>query len=362
MYTIRNTQNIHEPYMLPTVHNYKYKLDLNEMTFPLPKGLNDIIKSTYTLENLCRYPTCDEVNSELLKLIAEHTCTDSNNIALTCGSDNALKLICSVILSKCRNILIITPTYPQFALTVSYFTKCNIDYVNIEHKDSMEVILSKINDRLKHCHYDACYIVTPNMPLGYSIPVRDIENLLTLFNDTLFIIDHAYVEYSKHKCDSLIYTHDNIVITRTFSKFFALSSLRIGYVIAPTKTIQLLMAGNTTKDVTQIAINSATFALQNVQHYDNILEECRKIKDYVDVRMKDIIKNNNFFTDFCVGDGPYFIIFSKDSAFLTEYMRKHNIYIRNKHSDIPNSVRISFAPYDTIVDVLNIAQHCSLDD
>ena len=76
-----------------------------------------------------------------------------------------------------------------------------------------------------------------------------------------------------------------------FSKFFSLPSLRIGYIIAQNKTIDLLMAGNTTKDVTQLAINAAICVLKNKQHYAYILDECHIIKNYVSIQMEEIIKN-----------------------------------------------------------------------
>ena len=66
------------------------------------------------------------------------------------------------------------------------------------------------------------YICNPNNPTGNVHTIEYIESLLGLFPDTLFLIDEAYYEFSGQSAKDLVLRYDNILISRTMSKAFAL--------------------------------------------------------------------------------------------------------------------------------------------
>ena len=65
-----------------------------------------------------------------------------------------------------------------------------------------------------------------------------IENLLKIFNKTTFLIDEAYFEYSKNvSVVCLLEKYNNLIVTMTFSKFFGLANMRVGYIITSDKRV-----------------------------------------------------------------------------------------------------------------------------
>jgi histidinol-phosphate aminotransferase len=82
------------------------------------------------------------------------------------------------------------------------------------------------------------YIANPNNPTGSYLTKDEMARLHAgLRKDILLVIDSAYAEYvTADDYDAgaaLVSAHDNVVMTRTFSKIHGLAGLRIGWMYAP---------------------------------------------------------------------------------------------------------------------------------
>ncbi len=78
------------------------------------------------------------------------------------------------------------------------------------------------------------YVANPNNPTGSFLPASEIARLHAgLPSDTLLVIDQAYGEYLAEGEDDggleLAAAHDNVLVTRTFSKIYGLAGERIGW-------------------------------------------------------------------------------------------------------------------------------------
>jgi histidinol-phosphate aminotransferase len=82
------------------------------------------------------------------------------------------------------------------------------------------------------------YIANPNNPTGSYLTRDEMAKLHAgLPPQVLLVIDAAYGEYVPHKDYEagveLVTRHDNVVMTRTFSKLYGLAALRLGWMYAP---------------------------------------------------------------------------------------------------------------------------------
>jgi histidinol-phosphate aminotransferase len=84
------------------------------------------------------------------------------------------------------------------------------------------------------------------------------------------VFDEAYDEYVEHpwKPNVLPYVLDgrNVIITRTFSKAYALAGLRVGYALAPPEIANYLNRGRSPFNVNMIAQYAAAAALSDTEH------------------------------------------------------------------------------------------------
>lgn len=89
------------------------------------------------------------------------------------------------------------------------------------------------------------YIANPNNPTGTWLDDGAVRSLLDqLPSDALLVLDEAYAEYVTEAAYPdgvrLLADYPNLVVTRTFSKAFALAGLRIGYAVSHPAVAELI--------------------------------------------------------------------------------------------------------------------------
>ena len=78
------------------------------------------------------------------------------------------------------------------------------------------------------------YLANPNNPTGTLLPGSEVRRLHAgLRSDIVFVYDAAYAEYIDDPAYEdgfgLARDHDNVIVTRTFSKIYGLAAERIGW-------------------------------------------------------------------------------------------------------------------------------------
>ena len=212
------------------------KLSSNESPFTPPKkvfeGSLNLIKSS----NL--YPDGDSL--ELKQKIAEKFSLNAKNIICGNGSDDILSVVaqtfstsnCEVICSEFGFIY-----YPIIARA----SGCKVITAKSENLNvSCNNILTKITKRTK-----IIFIANPNNPTGTIILRKELISFLDKVpKNIIVVLDGAYSEFitdNKYSDGTdLINKYKNLIVTRTFSKIFALAGLRLGWGYSNSQIIELL--------------------------------------------------------------------------------------------------------------------------
>lgn len=110
------------------------------------------------------------------------------------------------------------------------------------------------------------YLANPNNPTGTWFAHDAFAAFLARVpGDTLVVIDEAYAEIADApdfaSALSLLAAHRNLVVTRTFSKAYALAGLRVGYAVAHPNVIALLERLRESFNVNAVALAAAEAAL-----------------------------------------------------------------------------------------------------
>ena len=248
------------------------KLDWNEASIPPSPKVMDRIKNI--LKEPCffnLYPTT--YNDELITLLSEFVKLPRENIQYFGSSDALHEYICKVFISVGDPVMILGPSYDNFRLTCQangaevFFTYYNHDFTfNPKH---FEADINRVEPAV-------VYICNPNNPTGNVHQQLYIEYLLNEFPDTLFLLDEAYYEFSGITCKDLVLKYDNILISRTMSKAFALANFRVGYLIASKDNVQFMNRIRNPKNLTTFAQEAACGALSDVQYMWNYVDEVHK--------------------------------------------------------------------------------------
>jgi histidinol-phosphate aminotransferase len=345
-----------EPYKIPSTTDYKYKMDMGEWSFPIHPSVTNELKN---FNNLYRYGVLDDGFNNLLNLIKKYNglAGETDNVLLTNGSDNALRLILELFATEDSKILIPVPSYVHFECMLDTFKvrevkKPYMDYdlTNIELYD---FLFNELSGK-----YDLCYLVNPSMPIGHILTHANIKNLLSTHPNTLFVVDEAYIEFSKNiTCASLIEEFNNLIVVRTFSKFFSLASLRLGYLMTNPNLMQLLKPYYNYKDITKIAVNCATQSLTHINFYDDNKEMYFKLKARIINNLQQLVKKNDKITDYIMNEGMYFTIICKDPTDLKKHFDSYSIAVRNKDCDIRGAIRLTINNEEITEKVFEVLNH-----
>lgn len=275
-----------EPYV-PGKHidEVKREFGLNEIiklaSNENPLGASNKVKSAIaeSLPHLHQYP--DGNSTKLRHKLAAHLECSPENLIVGNGSDEILKLIGEAYLSSKDQVIIADPTFSEYRF-IANLMGAEIRLVPLcQYRHDLDAMLAQVNVRTK-----IVFICNPNNPTGTLVTEQELRQFLSQIpQNILVVIDEAYYEYvtaeEYPQTISLLKQHPNIIITRTFSKVYALAALRIGYAIADHEIIQNLNRVKEPFNVNYLAQIAATAGLEDQEHVQQSIAVNEQGKQYL---------------------------------------------------------------------------------
>lgn len=169
--------------------------------------------------------------------------TDINpdNIVVTSGTSSGMLLLFSALLNPKDEVIISDPHYACYANFINYVQGVPVTVPVFENNGFLytpEAIKEKITSKTK-----AILINSPSNPTGMLIPEKRMKQIVDIAKDNnLYIIsDEIYHGLVYEEKENSIYEfYDKAFVLNGFSKFFAMTGLRLGYVIAPAKFVRAM--------------------------------------------------------------------------------------------------------------------------
>lgn len=343
-----NTYNLpsQKAWKLSSKH-HTLKLDWNETTIPPSPMVKEGILKFIDEGRLNWYPELH--NEKLIKELADYNCIDEKFIQYFAGSDSLHEYLVRAFLEKGDRLMIVGPTYDHFrALAQSFGVEINFHYLDEDYQFKLSDFLVDI----ERYSPKVVYLVNPNNPTGNEYDLKLVENILKNSPNTLFILDEAYYEFSKHTSKELTLKYSNIIITRTFSKAFGLASFRIGYCIACEDIIAGLNKIRNPKNISALAQIAAINALKDKPYMESYVSEVLKSKDFFAKSLKELGVRTVH------GGGNYILLELEKSIRekLLPVFEKQNIFIRDfsNNQRLKDFIRISVGTKTQMLEVFEI--------
>jgi (5-formylfuran-3-yl)methyl phosphate transaminase len=166
---------------------------------------------------------------------------DPAHILITSGTSPAMLLLFSVLLNPGDEVIISDPHYACYANYISYVQAVPVKvpiYENEGFVFTPESISKKITPATK-----AIFINSPANPTGIVIPQDRMKEIVDVAekNNLYIISDEIYhgLVY-EGKAHSIYEFTDKAFVLNGFSKLFAMTGLRLGYLIAPPEYVRSL--------------------------------------------------------------------------------------------------------------------------
>ncbi len=307
------------------------KLSSNES----PLGPSDRAIKAYidSAKSLSIYP---DGNSTLLKeKIAELHNINVNNIICGAGSDEILNLIAAAYLMPGDEVIFSEHAFLLYKIITLANNGTPIAAKEDGLKANIDNIISCVTKKTK-----IVFIANPNNPTGSYLNKNELYELRDrLPESVLLVIDGAYAEYTQEEDyidgKSLISDAVNTVMTRTFSKVYALAALRIGWAYAPSHIIETLNKIRGPFNLSTAAINAGAAALDDQDHVKksvdfNTEEKVNLLEEYREIMIPTTGGAANFLLlDLTNIDFIGFMGDQEIAENMNKYLIHNNIYVRN---------------------------------
>lgn len=275
------------PYQKKDVPLYDHewiRLDRNESRFGISPHVRQAVQSE--LENISSYP--ENTGIRLCRSIAQYYHLDKDYVLIGNGSFELLWLIASVYLDQDTESILSSPTFGWYKTYGSLFGGKVKEVPLINDDLDLEGLLKNITEKTK-----LIWLCNPNNPTGRYIPTDQIESFLKRVPSHIaVVIDEAYLEfidaYQPQETISLIKSFNNVILLRTFSKFYGLASLRIGYALGNPQMLQDLFQFRIPPNHSRIAEAAAIVSIEDIDFQNYIRKQVQKEKTYLYHELSDM--------------------------------------------------------------------------
>ena len=224
-----------------------------------------------------RYPEVQD--RRLCEAIASRYTLEPGQILTANGSDELLSLIAMAYLEAGDEAI-----HTQYAFLVipQVIQIAGATPVVAQDKDficDVDAILAAVTARTK-----VVFLVNPNNPTSTIIPMDEVQRLHAgLRRDILLVLDWAYAEYQpdsfSDEAARMVEAHDNIIMTRTFSKLHGLAAFRLGWAYCAPDILTTLGSIRGPFSVNQIAADAGIIAVGDVEFQEKSLRHSQKWMD-----------------------------------------------------------------------------------
>jgi histidinol-phosphate aminotransferase len=236
----------------------KVTLNLNENRF-MDNFLSSFLTRHLEAKALHSYPNY----GELVDALAAHCGTAAANVLLTNGADQAIDLAMRLLFAPGDTVVIPSPIFSF------YYQMAQVNGVRVEpvyYTKGPEGFVFPLERTLAALDgANGLVLCNPNNPLGASIDDAQLRQMIgrCVERDIPVVVDEAYYEFLGKTCYAGADTPAQVVVIRSFSKYFGLAGLRLGYVLAASFVVRELMKIRGPWDVNHVAVNAALHCLRN---------------------------------------------------------------------------------------------------
>ncbi|MGB0132658.1 pyridoxal phosphate-dependent aminotransferase, partial [Dokdonella sp.] len=197
------------------------------------------------LAQVFRYP--DPKGGALKRALSEHLGVDANRIALGNGSHELLMLLAQCFADATTSVVFSEYGFAVFPIATAAAGAVPIRVKALPGDHAAAPLGHDLDAMVAAVRGDTrlVYLANPNNPTGTWFTDSQLQALLEHIPETtLVVVDEAYHEYvdapDLNTALKLAEKHPNLIVTRTFSKAYALAGLRIGYMVADSSVIGII--------------------------------------------------------------------------------------------------------------------------
>lgn len=306
------------------------KINANENPYPPSPKAARVLKS-FDANKLRFYPSAN--STKLKEAIAKYYKVDVSNVFVGNGSDDVLAVAFQSFFNSEKPIVYPDLTYSFYPVWCSLF---GIKYKNYPVGDDFRINPEDYKEK-----NGGVVIPNPNAPTSLGEGLDFVEKILNYNQDSVVIIDEAYVDFGGTSSIPLIDKYENLLVTGTFSKSRSLAGLRIGFAIGSKALIDVMEAVKNSYNsytVDSLSIEMGAASIEDDEYFKSTCKKVIKTRERVTLELEKL--------GFDVLDSQTNFIFATHNKHnmksLFEYLKTQKVFIRYfSLPRIENYVRIT---------------------
>ena len=206
------------------------RLNTNESPLPPPAEFAEALAEATRAIGWNRYP--DRGAGRLRTALAERYGVGADQVFAANGSNEVIQSLLMAYGGSGRSVAVFEPTYAMYA-QIARFTGTRV--VRARRDSDFALAPTVVADLLDAECPDLVVLCSPNNPTGTLDPGNLVAEGVEAAGayGGLVVVDEAYGQFAPHSAVDLLDNDRNLVVSRTFSKTWAMAGARIGYLLAP---------------------------------------------------------------------------------------------------------------------------------
>jgi histidinol-phosphate aminotransferase len=269
-------------------HDKPIKLSSNESALgPSPRALEAYRKAAADMH---RYP--DGGSTALREAIGARFGLAPERIVCGAGSDELLGLLARAYAGPGDEVLYCEHGFLIYPIVAHSVGATPVVAGETNLTADVDKLLAKVTPRTR-----LLYIANPNNPTGSYIPAAALTRLRReLPAGVLLVVDAAYAEFVTANdyeaggalVDASVDAGDNVVMTRTFSKIFAMGGMRLGWAYCPPRVADLLNRLRMPFNVSAAAQAAGIAALEDVAFASRARDHNEQWRNWLTVELQGL--------------------------------------------------------------------------
>jgi histidinol-phosphate aminotransferase len=249
------------------------RLASNENSEPPSPRVREALAESY--DEAHRYPS---TAPPLRAVLAARLGMTAESILVGAGSTEVIDASLRAFVRAGDEVVLATPSWP---VCRARLTALEARMVDLQLPDDGNTFRLDVDRLLAAVTRQTKVVVlcTPNNPTGNSLELDDLRRCAEA--GPLLLVDAAYADFdAEHDASPLARESRRVIVTRTFSKAYALAGLRLGYAIGDAtlldRVARFLVPGSS---VGVAALRAGLAALEDEEHVQTQIERIRSERD-----------------------------------------------------------------------------------
>jgi histidinol-phosphate aminotransferase len=284
--------------------------------------------------DISHYP--DSEAHHLRRSLAERLGISSDNILISSGSTELIRLAALAYFGKGDKVLIIEPTYGEYELA-HRIAGASVIKQQLSAKNAFLPDIDETIELIKQHRPKGIFICNPNNPTGRYLSKADFERILNAGKDSLAVLDEAYVSFVDDHWSSLdMVEGTNLLVLRSMTKDYAMAGLRLGYGVAREEIIANLRRICPPWNVNALAQKAGIIAIAEEEYLERCQTRLRKAKNYL------VAELSSLGLPPFPSEANFFLVEVGDASWFRHELLKRGMLVRDCSSfGLPQYIRIA---------------------